>query len=524
MTTDSSAAAPSDFLTMLDDRTDRLLAAPGWIQFGAWLIVVLLLKADVLFEPPVWDSAMGVFPPAIFLYENGFDIRALLAEPNWWFGGPNVHSLSLFTWFLALVMAVTDSGSLVLFGRALRVDGFRAPTILAASLFVLGMPLVSVQVGYLYTEVWVMALGVAAWAYWRLGKVGVATAICIVALFVKLTAIALVACVALALLVSRSPSRLRRAALLAALVAALVVNRRLPSWLGAAVVDHPRWGDPAFLANALLERLAAIPDVSLLVAAALAGTLIRSVACAIQDPSPSRCFDLGRRQSARVIALAMPLAFSAGIVHSIFSESLFLPRYLVPIIPFAVVSLLDHARAVGRERLALIVLCVGCVFNLANRSGAFYRPDHQSFSIVERSDAYHQFHRLQIELIEGIERLPKDMPVYVSKEIHYMLSSPLMGYVDGPLPQIRPIFLPPNRGAPLEAFPPEFVLVFSNGGHGGEEVVRLTRAAERDPGAEVRVRRIERDGFSGALVWVRHDPTASSGAASAAPARADEGA
>ncbi|MEZ4281379.1 MAG: hypothetical protein R3F21_17380 [Myxococcota bacterium] len=540
MTTDSGAAAPREFLAKLGDRADRLLAAPGWIQLGAWLLVLLLLKADVLFEPPVWDSAMGVFPPAIYLYENGFDIRGLLAEPNWWFGGPNVHSLSIYTWLLAVVMAVTDSapatfaivrlvtfalvaGSLVLFGRALRADGFRPATIFAASFFVLGLPLVSVQIGYLYTEAWVMALGVAAWAYWRLGKPGVATAICAIALFVKLTAIAIVACVVLALVLSQRPGRVRRWALLAGLALALVVNRGLPGWLGATVVDHPRWGEPAFLAKALLERLAAIPDVTLLVLLALAGTLVRSLAFAAGGLAPGRLFGLDWRRGAQVVCLALPFVFSAGIVHSIFSESLFLPRYLVPIIPFAVASILDHARAAGKERIALIGLCIGCAFNLANRSGALYRPDHQSFSIVERSAAYHDFHRLQIELIEGLEKLPADMPVFVSKEIHYMLSSPMMGYAVPPLPQIRPVFLPPYRGAPLEAFPPEFVLVLSNSGHGGEEVLRLARAAERDPNSEVRVRRVERSGFSGALVWVRRAGAPAVGAIPRAPALAGHG-
>jgi hypothetical protein len=520
MTTESDAAAARDPLTTIGDWADRLLDSSGWIQLGAWFAVILALKASALFEPPVWDSAMGVFPPAIYLYETGFDIRGLLAEPNWWFGGPNVHSLSIFSWFLALVLSITDSapatfaivrittfglvaGSLVLFTRVLRADGFRAPTILAASAFVLGMPLVLVQVGYLYTETWVMAFGVAAWASWRLGKPGLATALCVLALFVKLTAIAIVLCLAAALIVSRRPKRSRRMALLAGLILAIVVNRFLPGWLGARVVDHPRWGDAGFLANALVERLAAIPDVTLLVSAALLGTIVRMAILAVRGPGRIGWLGIDRRRGAHMICLAMPLAFAAGIVHSIFSESIFLPRYVVPIIPFAVASVLDHARVLGRERLALLGLCIGCVVNLANQSGALYRPEHQSFSIVERSHAYRDFHRLQIDLIESLQRVREDMPVFVSKEIHYMLSSPLMGYAGGPLPQIRPIFLPPHRGSPLDAFPPEFMLVYSNSGHGGEEVLRLTRAAERDPSREVRFRRFDRNGFSGALVWVR---------------------
>ena len=37
---------------------------------------------------------MGVFSPAIFLYENNFDILSLIQEPDWWLGGTNVHAFS----------------------------------------------------------------------------------------------------------------------------------------------------------------------------------------------------------------------------------------------------------------------------------------------------------------------------------------------------------------------------------------------------------------------------------------------
>ena len=37
---------------------------------------------------------MGVFSPAIFLYENNFDILSLIQEPDWWLGGANVHAFS----------------------------------------------------------------------------------------------------------------------------------------------------------------------------------------------------------------------------------------------------------------------------------------------------------------------------------------------------------------------------------------------------------------------------------------------
>ena len=87
----------------------RLFGFPAPLQFYFWFAVVFALKAISIFEPPVWDSAMGVFPPAIYLYESQLDIRGLLQEGNWWQGGSNVHSLSLFTWFVVFVMTLTDS-------------------------------------------------------------------------------------------------------------------------------------------------------------------------------------------------------------------------------------------------------------------------------------------------------------------------------------------------------------------------------------------------------------------------------
>ena len=60
----------------------------------SWFLVIVALNQGMLFAPPVWDTAMGVFPPALYLYQNSFDIGSLILEENWWQGGPNVHSLS----------------------------------------------------------------------------------------------------------------------------------------------------------------------------------------------------------------------------------------------------------------------------------------------------------------------------------------------------------------------------------------------------------------------------------------------
>jgi len=510
----------------------RFLALPGAAQLALWLLPIVILKAASLFEPPVWDSAMGVFPPAIFLYESQFDIRGLLAQPNWWLGGPNVHSLSIFTWFVALVMTVTGSAtatfaivhvttfvlvawSLVLFTRVLVRDGFDPSTVLAAGAFVLLMPLVLVQVGYLYTESWIMVLSVAAWAKWREGDRAVSILVCAVALFVKLTAIAIAMCVGLALALSRRPSIARRIALLSALGLAFFVNRALPVWLGARSFDNPGWGDARQLGLALVDRLVAIPDVTIVILGALVATVLHLALLARRGIRIGSLVGSDRRAGAQLICLAMPFVFSAGIVASIFSETIFLGRYVVPAIPFSVASILYLARDLGRERIAFFGLLVGCAIHLLNFDGSLYSADHQSFSVVERSHAYRKFHRLQIDAIAMLRAAPRDMPIFVSKEIDYMVSSPMMGYVDVELPQVQPIYLPPYSNRPLSGFPPEFVLLLSNAGHGGEVMVRLARAAQSDPNYQVRHRPIESGGFSGALIWIRRGAPAADDAAGA---------
>lgn len=499
--------------------SDRLLGLPAAVQLGLWMALVLLLKFESLLEPPVWDSAMGVFPPAIYLYESGFDIRALLQEGNWWIGGPNVHSLSLLTWFIAMVMTVTQSAtatfaivhastfalvawSLQSFTRVLSQDGYRPTAVLSAAALLLMTPLVLVQVGYLYTESWVMALGVLAWAGWRENRPATAVLFCVLALCVKLTAIAIVACLVLALVLSRHHSLTRRIAFAITLPIAFWAVRALPNWLGAAPVPAASWGDPTKLARALIERLGEIPDVSMLLAAGMVSALLYAAGQWRRGGRLGNLSSLGVESSSELICLAMPFVFFAGITAALFTQNIFLPRYLVPIVPFSIASILIFARSIDREKWACGIFIVGCLLGVANSSGLLYPPDHERFSIVERSHAYHDFHDLQIEVIEAFAEMPPSLPVFVSKEVDYMVSHPMMGYVDRPMPNVESIYLPPHSDRPLADFPDEFLLVFSNPHHGGAEIVELVRAAQQDPAVEMRSRLFERAGFKAALFWI----------------------
>ena len=305
-----------------------------------------------------------------------------------------------------------------------------------------------------------------------------------------------------------------------------MIVRWLPSWLGAAKVPGPSWGDPDFLWRSLIDRLGSVPDIAFLLAfgmscSAVAGVLLwRRPESEATGSSTDEVTGTARaEEGARLICLLMPFAFSLGILGSVYSQILFLPRYLVPAVPFAIAGILILAHRLGGARIAAVALGACAVLALANYDGRFYSPEFASFSVVERSHAYQKFHRVQTEIIGAIEKAPARIPVFVSKEIAYMLSDPMMGYVSREMPQVHPLFAPEIKGRAIDQMPTEFMLAYSNPGHGGEEAARLAQIAQIRPDIELRVRRFEHEGFHTTLFWVRRSPDGSSaGNASKPPA------
>ena len=91
-------------------RLTHVLEEHASAQFLAALVLILGVKWYTLLQPPVWDTAMGLFPAALTLSANGFDLLELLAMPGYLEGGPNTHSASLVTLITALVLRVTGGG------------------------------------------------------------------------------------------------------------------------------------------------------------------------------------------------------------------------------------------------------------------------------------------------------------------------------------------------------------------------------------------------------------------------------
>ena len=156
----------------------RLMERDSGVQFLVALFFILVLKWDVVARPPVWDTAMGLFPAAITLADNGFDVIELLGMPDFFEGGPNTHSTSPVTFATAVVLKVTGGGDrafvilhllhfaaaalalVLLFGLARPVFGGLGSFFLCLS--VLLYPVFSAQVGFLYMEVPLFLCAVAA--------------------------------------------------------------------------------------------------------------------------------------------------------------------------------------------------------------------------------------------------------------------------------------------------------------------------------------------------------------------------
>ena len=90
-------------------------------QIALSFCIVFILKWQVLNQPPVWDTAFSVFPAAITLSENGFDLISLLKMPGYMAGGPNVHANSIITIITAVMISLFGKTKFLF--PSLSVDG-----------------------------------------------------------------------------------------------------------------------------------------------------------------------------------------------------------------------------------------------------------------------------------------------------------------------------------------------------------------------------------------------------------------
>ena len=512
----------------------HVLERSGWARFSLVFLLILVLKWDTLLQPPVWDTAMGLFPPALTLAENGFDLLELLGMPGYEEGGPNAHSTSLVTLATAVVLWISGGGTrsflilhllhfagaalalLTLFRLARPMFGGGTSILLCMS--VLLNPIFSTQVGYLYLEMPLFLCTVLALLAWTEGRFWPAVLWATLAYATKETGIIVPATLTLAALLERRglSDKTRRAAQIAVFpilwTAVVALLRRIAVSGSEDYVFLPSFdgvfgGLGEFLAHFLLN----VPDLLGFIAVFLVTTivcfipifgtlLVEPLDPSARTPEHQELLLLG--YSGVLIVFFMLLFLVALPVATAFT--LVLPRYYVIILPFLLIWV-GYAvkRLLGRRLTSPAAVCfiLLSAFFALNTSGALYPLDIDTKGpgndppLTERSNAYRRLLALEVDAIRALEELPPGVPVYYGHYEHYLLQYPGLGYASGPLSNGHNFSVESLAeligGEPL---PPCVYALFNYPWLGGEKILGLIRFALATPGLSAEVVREFRDG------------------------------
>ncbi len=493
--------------------------AARFLVFAAFFVLILILKFPVLDQPPVWDGAMSVFPAAITLAEEDFDLPYLLSRPGFREAGPNVHGLSPVTWLTAVIIRLVGTGPALLpvlhlvhfaiaaaamsalfrFSRPLG-DGLAVLTAVAA----LAFPAVLTQAGYLYLEFPMLAATVLAALAWVRQDLPKALIWSCVAVLIKGSGIIVpVALAGLAFFDPRPNRRNPRAGMLLAVVPSALLALTI-----AVLRDSiPGAGDTwyAGFLTLMFMYLVRVPDLLILLILYLAAMIL----LAPWRQSPQEPEEPGRTQllitaflmvSFFAFYFALPLVMGAVVVN---------PRYYVQIIPFALYGLVAAARRRYSDRAVAAVLMLLIVWFGVNRNGDFY-PDNSinNFGLIERSGAYADLLSLQRAGVRAIEGLPSTVPVFYDQATHLRFQYPEMGYTQRPLSNGHYV-LADDRWATgdLEEFPAEFYMLYEYPWMGGEVFRSILEQAEDDTSVDLEVTELTVAQFRSRLIRVERSPS-----------------
>ncbi|MEN8144629.1 MAG: hypothetical protein ABFS14_06710 [Gemmatimonadota bacterium] len=490
---------------------------------------------------------MGLFPAALTLAENGFDLPELLRAPDYRAGGPNTHSTSPVTLGTAIVLTLSGGGAksmlilhllhfivaacaLVTFFRFARpVLGGTATLLLCLS--VLLHPLFLVQVGYMYLEVALFLCAVSALLAWVRGRFWPAVIWAALAFAIKETGILVPATLITAVLIEnrRFVVRLRRATQIASLPALWWGSMALLE--ATAQSGNPEGLElfPPFVFQSLLHYLDRflfnVPDllvflIIFLIAAIAAGPGMSRVLR--QEPTTPAA--RGAEQQAR-----LPLALSGVLIVGFLllflvalplaaRFTIVLPRYYVIILPFLLLWVGYAARTLARrlggrvKRPAVVTFVLLSLFFALNHGGQFYPLDVHTegpgndFPLTERSHAYIRLNAIQKEAVAYLETLPNGTPVYYGHFEHYLFSYPGLGYASGPLLNGHNLTLESVPDLVSGPDPPTCLYVLYNYPWlGGSFIRRLFQLADAETDLAREVVREFRDGrYSISLTRIRH--------------------
>lgn len=461
--------------------------------FIAALLLIGIVCGPYVQSPPVWDAASGVFAPAVYLYEKQGGLVELLQEPGFVLGGPNIHSMSLYTGLVYWSMCIFD-GKPDYFLAFLHIITILAASLLALTLFstlrlgysreksffgalvLISYPLFLVQASYVYTEIPGSMFALLSSYFWVKKKYLGASIMVFTALLVKALGLFCVAALLALMLIDSIFSDGGRRGL----------KYFLFVLLSSFAVMLVRWhfgttpqGRITYLEyiQSVFSYLSNVPDLFifiLIVPGALVVLLLQRHSLGVLNylkkilSSP--------RQRLILASLVYSFAFIALVLTiSLSGKNFFpLPRYYVWVLPSFLVCfvyVLDlllnkYFHSMSRVLFALSIVFIVFVFS-SNRSGVLYPYGNKrisSFSVVERSFEYTNFWNAQRSAVQYVDKEYNSFPVFVTRGEYYYMSSPLMGYVKNEMENLNFVL----AGSKEVSLPPEFIIIDagSNAYHG----------------------------------------------------------
>lgn len=447
-------------------RTKPLRRPSATVQFVALFALIFLIHlvvhAPALFQPPA-DDHFGLFIEAHFLFESGFDYRALIAADEVDEGGPRSYVTTLLPSLIALLRTAglspkatilsyrlftfaCNSLLLILLFQLLRTRCGTSIAALATLSHAL-LPLWFVQAQMLGMEIPMVAFAVLAAHFVAREKFGWALGAAALSFAMKNSGIVVAVAIGIHCLILShrravgvggkvGSDRLLYYGLMALSVAAI-------EFAAAYVYGglEPRLEHERSLFLHLLTLLVCCGDLLLLFGVsclAAIAWLSRTGASADSGGSGLASGPIGRWW--RFLCVEPLWLFSWLMMLGVIAATSFVflhPRYLLLAIPFLAVSLGIEASALWTGRgLAIAAFALLALFNWSNRYGAFFPPlpdamvSSQAF--VERDLSYLARQEAILKAAQIVEQASDGRPVVASELLTHALTNTTAGYVTRP--------------------------------------------------------------------------------------------
>lgn len=456
------------------------------IQSGALAgLVLLVLRLGTFDLVPTWDGAMSVWPAAIETARD-WNIGRVLSLPSYTEGGPNTHTLSLFTlgaaalvtlfgpensYLLVQLASVAMAVTLGVLISLIAADlGHRRFAIWVSVAFVT-YPMVAGQSAYLYTEIPSALLAFASLAIAYSRKPALAIVLMSLAVWVK--ALAVVAIPALALMIWRKQGSAR-----AGLAACLAIVALAPTlWAPRAGIEQDLFARTIGSLRVSFAYLVRSPELIavLFVPAFVALAMRRTQAT---DDEKTWLHVVLLLNSAFVASFFLNPIITAG--------HFFLPRYATLLLPGTFVLVTIWLSRIKRVSSGLLMIIAVLGF-AATARGPMALGSHTALHpVAERSMAYIDLlddHRVALH---RLHQLSDAMPVFFDHYAQFGFEYPRLDHFGDGAPANGETTYPKSsldRG--LAAQPGKFALMYSVPILGGERMESIRRDAWTRPNYRV---------------------------------------